>query len=134
QWARLTERRRKEKMKEAIVRKHALRLVEKDEVPIQEDSGPVVREVKGPGRFQIRKVTKADLRKAAEALSQQETPDPFALYAKQDLRPATRDLQPDFEDPLFDDVPTPVSRVKPSMPRPVPRKPKEVRSESARIS
>src|SRR5438445_5925280 len=81
QWARLTERRRKEKMKEAIVRKHALRLVEKDEVPSQEDSGPVVREVRGPGRFQIRKVTKADLRKAAEALAQQERPDPFALYA-----------------------------------------------------
>ena len=91
QWARLTERRRKEKMKEAIVRKHALRLVEKDEVPIQEDSGPVVREVKGPGRFQIRKVTKADLRKAAEALAQQESPDPFALYAHEE--------PPDFEEP-----------------------------------
>jgi len=31
--------------------------------------GPVVREVKGRGRFQIRKVTKADLRKAAEELA-----------------------------------------------------------------
>jgi S-DNA-T family DNA segregation ATPase FtsK/SpoIIIE len=93
QWARLTERRRKEKMKEAIVRKHALRLVEQDEAPPQDESGPVVREVKGAGRFQIRKVTKADLRKAAEALSQQEKQDPFALYAKP---------QPEeFEDPLF---------------------------------
>ncbi|HEX9492599.1 MAG TPA: DNA translocase FtsK, partial [Thermoanaerobaculia bacterium] len=80
QWARLTERRRKEKMKVAIVKKHALRLVEQDE-PMEEDSGPLVREVKGPGRFQIRKVTKADLRAAAEALAQQEQPDPFALYA-----------------------------------------------------
>ena len=42
-------------------------------------AGPIVREVQGAGRFQIRKVTKADLRKAAEELSQQETPDPFAL-------------------------------------------------------
>src|SRR5712691_4844045 len=81
QWARLTERRRKEKMKVAIVKKHALRLVEQDE-PMEEDSGPLVREVKGPGRFQIRKVTKADLRAAAEALAQQEQPDPFALYAE----------------------------------------------------
>ncbi len=94
QWARLTERRRKEKMKEAIVRKHALRLVEQDEVAPQDDSGPVVREVKGPGRFQIRKVTKADLRKAAEALAQQEKQDPFALYAQ----PLPEE---EFEDPLF---------------------------------
>ncbi len=91
QWARLTERRRKEKMKEAIVRKHALRLVEIDETPHREDSGPLVREVKGAGRFQIRKVTKADLRKAAEALAQQERPDPFELYAHEE--------PPDFEEP-----------------------------------
>jgi S-DNA-T family DNA segregation ATPase FtsK/SpoIIIE len=85
QWSRFTERRRKERMKDLIVRKHLegaappLRLVaSNDDVP---GSGPVVREVKGAGRFQIRKVTKADLRKAAEELSKQETPDPFALYA-----------------------------------------------------
>src|SRR5436190_3415180 len=79
QWARLTERRRKEKMKEAVVRKHSLRLVEPDELPpAEEEEGPVIREVKGAGRFQIRKVTKADLRKAAEALA--EKPDPFELY------------------------------------------------------
>src|SRR5881227_3713811 len=83
QWARFTERRRKEKMKEAIVRKHlerdapVLRLVEP---PADEVTGPVVREVRGAGRFQIRKVTKADLRKAAEELSKQETPDPATLY------------------------------------------------------
>src|SRR5438046_7960193 len=80
-------------MKEAIVRKHALRLVQAEEEPAEPDSGPVVREVKGPGRFQIRKVTKADLRKAAEALSQQEKQDPFALYAEP--------LPEEFEDPLF---------------------------------
>src|SRR5207244_9274440 len=80
-------RRRKERMKEAIVRKH----LERVDAPPQlrllpggaESSpvdGPLVREVKGAGRFQIRKVTKADLRKAAEELSKQETPDPFELY------------------------------------------------------
>jgi DNA segregation ATPase FtsK/SpoIIIE, S-DNA-T family len=85
QWARFTERRRKEKMKTAIVRKHApaLRLV--DAPPADEDdevTGPVVREVRGPGRFQIRKVTKADLRKAAEELSKQEVPDPATLFSE----------------------------------------------------
>ncbi|HYM59305.1 MAG TPA: DNA translocase FtsK [Thermoanaerobaculia bacterium] len=92
-WARFTERRRKEKMKDTILRKHLdkaeppapLRLVRNadgnDDV---HRAGMVVREVQGPGRFQIRKVTKADLRKAAEELSKQETPDPFALYADDD--------------------------------------------------
>ena len=86
QWARFTERRRKEKMKEAIVRKHldkaeapALRLV--DELAPAVAAGPLVREVRGAGRFQIRKVTKADLRKAAEALA--DNPDPFELYTAQ---------------------------------------------------
>ena len=88
QWARFTERRRKEKMKDAIVRKHLekvepppLRLVTSE--PTDEDeplTSPIVREVKGAGKFQIRKVTKADLRKAAEALAQQETQNPFELY------------------------------------------------------
>jgi len=99
QWARLTERRRKEKMKEAIVRKHSLRLVEAEELPPAVDAGPLVREVKGAGRFQIRKVTKADLRKAAEALAQQENSDPFELYAE----PAAEGggATPEFEEPLF---------------------------------
>jgi DNA segregation ATPase FtsK/SpoIIIE, S-DNA-T family len=85
-WARVSERRRKEKMKEAIVRKHLekaeppqLRLV--SSAPEEPSArGPIVREVQGRGSFQIRKVTKADLRKAAEALAQQETPNPFELY------------------------------------------------------
>ena len=119
QWARLTERRRKEKMKQAIVRKHALRLVEPDEVPELEDSGPMFREVKGAGRFQIRKVTKADLRKAAEALA--ENPDPFALYAEP---PAQAPAVDDFEEPLFLEP-----RPKP-IPRPAVRKAKETKRES----
>ncbi len=117
QWARVSERRRKEKMKEAIVRKHLdkapmLRLVE-DPPP---GAGPVVREVQGAGRFQIRRVTKADLRKAAEALV--DHPDPFDLYngeeqvcgpasagqAKADdrLKPVHTQLPAEeFEEPLF---------------------------------
>ena len=95
-WARFTERRRREKMKGAIVRKHlnpgegtgetpALRLVpsttERDAI-LPGPVSPIVREVQGAGHFQIRKVTKADLRKAAEELSKQESHDPFELYVE----------------------------------------------------
>ncbi|MGA8809314.1 MAG: DNA translocase FtsK [Thermoanaerobaculia bacterium] len=140
QWARFTERRRKEKMKTAIVRKHldapSLRLVPNtDDAPLPA-AGPIVREVRGAGRFQIRKVTKADLRKAAEELSRQETPDPFALWAaaKADTveaaefsRPVAVEDDGEFEDPLYLDDPPAVRppRPKPQMPRPVQRKQKE---------
>jgi S-DNA-T family DNA segregation ATPase FtsK/SpoIIIE len=145
QWARVTERRRKERMKDSVLRKHiekeapSLRLVSPPPAEEQEPSvaGPIVREVRGAGRFQIRKVTKADLRKAAEALAEQETPDPFTLYGAEDrsggprsaeapvarLKPALA-LEPpdDFEDPLFLDDP-PRLRAKPQIPRPATRKP-----------
>ena len=138
QWARFTERRRKEKMKEAIVRKHlekdapALRLVEP---PADEVTGPMVREVRGAGRFQIRKVTKADLRKAAEELSKQEVPDPAALYASvATAAPAAggRERPPlhdDFLDPL--DEP-PVIRAMP--PRPKAREPKKPARREVRLT
>src|SRR2546430_759719 len=87
QWARFTERRRKERMKDNVLRKHiekeapALRLVTEPAAHSDEEiETPLIREVQGAGRFQIRKVTKADLRKAAEALAQQPTHDPFLLY------------------------------------------------------
>ena len=147
-WARMSERRRKDKMKTAIVRKHLekveapqLRLVppaDDDGTPVA--TGPIVREVKGRGQFQIRKVTKADLRKAAEALAQQETPDPFELYRKPaaatapPARPPViiepEDEEP-FEEPLYLDDPKPISpaRPKPAIPRPAARKPAPVRRE-----
>jgi S-DNA-T family DNA segregation ATPase FtsK/SpoIIIE len=146
QWARFTERRRKERMKDTVLRKHiekeapALRLVTAPEAP-DGDETPLIREVKGAGRFQIRKVTKADLRKAAEALSQQETPDPFALYARVIPSDPERSegessdrlrIDDDFEDPLFLDEPRrrPAGEgagapPKPRIPRPVLRRPKE---------
>jgi S-DNA-T family DNA segregation ATPase FtsK/SpoIIIE len=168
QWARFSERRRKEKMKDAIVRKH---LVEKTEtpqlrlVPNPTPSepgvrGPIVREVNGRGSFQIRKVTKADLRKAAEALSQQDTPDPFELYTEPSARrrtppppaapspvPVVSAFSPrrgekvpqaeegfsDFEDPLFEDLPLPV-RAKPSIPKPAMRRPKEATRREIKLT
>ncbi len=158
QWARFSERRRKEKAKVALVRKHLekteppqLRLVPSSPPASSEAGvrGPIVREVNGRGSFQIRKVTKADLRKAAEALSQQDAHDPFELYtAPSTSRPArvipseeapapprrapkpapvaepVIEPEEDFEDPLFEDLPMP-ARVKPQIPRPAMRKPKE---------
>src|SRR5437016_5105340 len=124
QWARFTERRRKEKMKEAIVRKHlekdvpVLRLVEPPEG--EEVTGPVVREVRGAGRFQIRKVTKADLRKAAEELSKQEVPDPATLY-----------VQPEPEELLALDDPPAIRAVPP---RPKVREPKRPARREVRLT
>jgi S-DNA-T family DNA segregation ATPase FtsK/SpoIIIE len=150
QWARFSERRRKEKMKDALVRKH----LEKAEtapqlrlVPTPADAepglrGPIVREVLGRGSFQIRKVTKADLRKAAEALSQQTTPDPFELYHREEPAPAPApkapvapprrvskpvpvpepELDDDFEDPLFEDLPIISAPPKPQIAKPVIRR------------
>ena len=132
QWARFTERRRKERMKEAIVRKHMergdspLRLVAPSEEAPPDASGPVVREVRGAGRFQIRKVTKADLRRAAAALAQQETQDPFALYRSPEPSPDFEDIElsrrmphvrSEFEDPLFMSP-----RPRPQLPRPMTRR------------
>ena len=64
QWARFTERRRKERMKEAIVRKHLERIDAPPRLRLlpggaesSPPEGPLVREVKGAGRFQIRKVS-----------------------------------------------------------------------------
>jgi len=126
QWARFTERRRKEKMKEAIVRKHLEKIDAPPQLRLVEGgagNGPIVREVQGAGHFQIRKVTKADLRKAAEELSKQERPDPFELYVARPMPAPELEPEPDFEEPLFLDEP-PVIRARP-MPRPAARPAKQ---------
>jgi S-DNA-T family DNA segregation ATPase FtsK/SpoIIIE len=115
-----------------------------------------VREVQGRGSFQIRRVTKADLRKAAEELSKQEDANPFELYRQESAtelippvptrRPEARRANPrpvpvpeppdddalitDFEDPLFEEpIAVAASRPK-AIPRPPVRKPeKAVRRE-----
>ncbi len=77
QWARFRERNRKERMKTEVIKKHLERATQsKDEESADEDlatrhadRGLMVRQVRGHGRFQIRKVTKADLRKVAEELA-----------------------------------------------------------------
>jgi S-DNA-T family DNA segregation ATPase FtsK/SpoIIIE len=140
QWARFTERRRKDRMKVALVRKHLEKVETTESAPLPVAvGGPVVREVRGAGKFQIRKVTKADLRKAAEELSKQEQTDPFELYAVPSPAPppVRRAIEPepdpDFEDPLYldDDEPVVPARPKPQIPRPAARKPKEpVRREA----
>ena len=150
-WARFSERRRKEKMKTALVRKHLekaeappLRLVP---APASEPAvrGPIVREVQGRGSFQIRKVTKADLRKAAEALSQQDERNPFELYTEPPApRPAPRPRvvepeiveEPDFEDPLFLDEEEPPAppKPKPQIPRPAARKPEKPARREIRLT
>ncbi|HEX7420321.1 MAG TPA: DNA translocase FtsK [Thermoanaerobaculia bacterium] len=142
-WARLSERRRKEKMKETVLRKHldkqgpALRLVTETGAPDDSSDvtgGPVVREVKGRGRFQIRKVTKAELRKSAEALANDDRHDPFELYANPEPAPVIAmpqkrriEIDPDFEDPLFlSKSPPPRSTIS----RPAPRKDKPTKRET----
>jgi DNA segregation ATPase FtsK/SpoIIIE, S-DNA-T family len=151
QWARFSERRRKEKMKDALVRKH----LEKVETPLRQSSGqaplrlvsnntvsntpssnapastpsepsvrgPIVREVNGRGSFQIRKVTKADLRKAAEALSQQDARDPFELYPEPSTQRPPRIIPSPVEDLAPPSAPrreTPAAAAPRRAPKPVP--------------
>jgi S-DNA-T family DNA segregation ATPase FtsK/SpoIIIE len=158
-WARFTERRRKDRMKATLVRKHldkaedvsqrgALRLVASAAGSIAA-AGPVVREVAGAGKFQIRKVTKADLRKAAESFANHDEPNPIELYeaappmsrkpapVPPPARPKPAPPMParpvgeplDFEDPLYLDddgeLPLIAPRAKPQVPRPAMRKPRE---------
>ncbi len=153
-WARFSERRRKEKMKDAIVRKHLekaetpqLRLVSSQASDELAARGPIVREVQGRGSFQIRKVTKADLRKAAEALAQQESQNPFELYvapvaqskpvmlsrevgegspdsgATRAARRGSFAVSAAQDDTDFEDIPAP--RSKPNIPRPAVRRPEK---------
>ncbi len=130
-WARFSERRRKDKMKTALVKKH----LDKVETPqlrlvpatagMSAERGPIVREVQGRGSFQIRKVTKADLRKAAEELANQEETNPFELYVAPKpaprVMPSAVEASPAIEDDDFEDVPLPQPKPK-AIPRPPARK------------
>ncbi|HVS31548.1 MAG TPA: DNA translocase FtsK [Thermoanaerobaculia bacterium] len=150
QWARFSERRRKEKMKDSVLRKHlekegpALRLVTDAAIQASQAAstvgGPVVREVKGRGRFQIRKVTKADLRKAAETLAGADRQDPFELYASASERPPVdlgpaivsmpqrrRTQAPDFVEGRPREDRSPFLQ-KPAVTRPAPRPKRESRA------
>ena len=124
-WSRFTERRRKEKMKTTVIRKHLERAEDEQPgvVPIrpgitvetEAETKLRVREVKGHGKFQIRKVTKADLRKVREELAAE--PDAFDLPLEAPLK---FEMPPvDFEDIL----PARLKR-EPVVPRPAARKPK----------
>ena len=131
-WARFTERRRKEQMKTSVVRKHLdraeetrttraeLRLVEEEDEEEQPRGGKglVVREVAGQGRFQIRKVTKADLRKAAGEL--RGGIDPALLYNEEKPKSKKDNEFFDFEDP-FDEpsIAHPSRRRQPPPPPPL---------------
>jgi DNA segregation ATPase FtsK/SpoIIIE, S-DNA-T family len=105
-WARTFERRRREKMKSEVIRKHldkpALAIEsgdasidEEDELSIgPREQGVVVRQVRGHGRFQIRKVTKADLRRVAREIAAAER-DVFELYPAETQSILHRDLDLD---------------------------------------
>jgi DNA segregation ATPase FtsK/SpoIIIE, S-DNA-T family len=84
QWSRLTERRRKERMKTEVVRKHLEQVATAEggqAVPaVSEDEAPVVREIRGRGRFQIRRVTRADLRRVASDLVREAPDDVMEMY------------------------------------------------------
>jgi S-DNA-T family DNA segregation ATPase FtsK/SpoIIIE len=153
-WNRFTERRRREKMKTSVVRKH----LEKSELmqPAAEEVRPrsslravptpppptpaefaadrqamVVREVKGPGKFHIRKVTKADLRKVAEEIFTEGAPDPLQFYEDEPRLTAPPLSEMDFERPLPSYDEPDVQRKRP-MARPVARTPRPRKSEADR--
>ncbi|HSN68606.1 MAG TPA: DNA translocase FtsK 4TM domain-containing protein, partial [Thermoanaerobaculia bacterium] len=129
QWARFRERNRKERMKTEVIRKHLERAEQKDEDDDESaaerrhaDRGLLVRQVRGHGRFQIRKVTKADLRKVAEELGEQRSrgadvlASPFEADEFDDLPPLARKAA------VRTAPPPPRER---AIPKPPLRKPKE---------
>lgn len=130
-WARFTERQRKEKMKTTVVRKHLEKVEQEPRGPApprRDEARLAMREVKGRGRFQIRKVTKADLRKVAEELAM-ERPDPLELY-NDPPEPGELILEPELpllREPL-------VRRIPPRKPRePYRRKAEGIRLSSERL-
>ncbi|MHB9000959.1 MAG: DNA translocase FtsK 4TM domain-containing protein, partial [Thermoanaerobaculia bacterium] len=139
-WARFTERRRKEKMRSTVVRKHLdkaetgadakaqIRLVEPEPDHCDEkhiERGFIVREVKGHGKFQIRKVTKADLRKAAEEIATRRDILPLDL-----ADPVAPPPAPIADVDEFEDIPIP--RPARQLPKPPVRKKETAPKRSVR--
>ncbi|HUP64199.1 MAG TPA: DNA translocase FtsK [Thermoanaerobaculia bacterium] len=141
-WNRFRERNRKEKMKTEVIRKHlerAVRPAEEEDEKGEDDvrvarhagRGLVVRQVQGHGHFQIRKVTKADLRKVAAEIAEEKKKG-GGVY------------RPRFEpDESFEDIPVLVQKVAVpppprarAIPKPQPRKTKDSsrRSDSAAVA
>jgi S-DNA-T family DNA segregation ATPase FtsK/SpoIIIE len=131
-WSRFTERRRKERMKNAVLSEKLAQVKESEEkesgtdpeLPVSETLGPggvFVRQVRGQGRFQIRKVTKADLRKAAEQIVAE------GIRSPEDR--AEEILVPAFLEPDRDLAPVRPIRRPPSRPRFEPEEPDELMDE-----
>jgi DNA segregation ATPase FtsK/SpoIIIE, S-DNA-T family len=138
QWTRIRERHRKERMKTEVLRKHIERVATGEEEEEDEGDpeartarhagrGVVVRQVRGHGKFQIRKVTKADLRKVAEELAEEKRrggPILASLYERES----------EFEDiiaPKRRMPPPPREREKASLPKPPVRKKEPPRRNDA---
>jgi DNA segregation ATPase FtsK/SpoIIIE, S-DNA-T family len=98
QWSRLTERRRKERMKTEVVRKHLDQVASVDAGKGTDslDTVPVVREIRGRGRFQIRKVTKAELRRVASDIVR-EAPDDLMEMYQQNLPEWTQSFRAEID-------------------------------------
>ncbi|MCM2315215.1 MAG: DNA translocase FtsK [Thermoanaerobaculia bacterium] len=171
-WARFTERRRKDQMKAKLLstKLSEARVAEAPPARTGEpaslasdgsnvvsfaDRGPSVRQVPGPGGFRIRKVTKADLRKAAEDLVVQGVKAPEERVEQQIFTSAFFSLEVDamparrFPSRPAAAPPTPIEddadgfdeadeldteeRALPKLPRPKPRPPaKQVVREEAK--
>lgn len=155
-WSHFSERRRRERMKSEVVRKHLQKVPSADDEHFDEESEslgiapvPVVREVRGHGKFQIRKVTKADLRRAAveyatrgaepEARFEEEAearaavarPVRAARAAAVPPPAARRAPEADEDDGVidFDSTMRRSRRATAPVPRPIERKQKPVREE-----
>jgi S-DNA-T family DNA segregation ATPase FtsK/SpoIIIE len=136
QWARFRERHRKERMKTEVIKKHLERARGDDENEEEStavrhaDRGLVVRQVRGAGRFQIRKVTKADLRKVAEELAEEKSRGGQVLASPFEMDEDGLDAPPLARKARFTPPPPPRER---AIPKPQLRKPKEParRAESA---
>jgi S-DNA-T family DNA segregation ATPase FtsK/SpoIIIE len=138
-WARFTERRRKERMKNAVLAEKLAQAKESEELGELTEPGDdppaipgapqgvIVRQVRGAGRFQIRKVTKADLRRAAEQIVAEGVKSPEDR-AEEIAVPVFFDQELDLAPvrPIRKPTPRPPAR---PLPEPEPDDPRDVDDE-----